>query len=156
LSLYYRDASSNMVTVAATNVTYDTNVFTNITSLVDFQTTIPVVKATDPWAGQNIGIQFLSSVSPDLIGGVWDLDNVRLTETVATALDRPGWTNGQFSMTLQSEPGLPFEILASTQIDQPATNWTSIATLTNVTGSTVFTDPATNLNARFYRARQLP
>ena len=29
MSLYYRDAGSNMVTVAATSVTFDTNIFTN-------------------------------------------------------------------------------------------------------------------------------
>src|SRR5579859_2784852 len=36
LSLYYRDASSNMVTVASTIVTFDTNVFTNLNHLLDF------------------------------------------------------------------------------------------------------------------------
>ncbi|HWX23167.1 MAG TPA: hypothetical protein VN578_24965 [Candidatus Binatia bacterium] len=155
LSLYYRDGSSNMVTVAATTVAYDTNIFTNITHLIDFRATVPEVKASDPWAGQNIGIQFLSTVAPNLIGGVWDLDNVRLTEVVATALNNPGLTNGQFNFTLQSEPGLPFEVLAGTNVTQPATNWASIATFTNVTGTFGFTDPATNLKQRFYRAHQL-
>jgi hypothetical protein len=156
MSLYYRDVSSNMVTVAATTVTYDTGVFTNITHLLDFQTTVPEVQASDPWAGQYIGIQFLSTVSPDLIGGVWDFDNVRLTEIVATALNNPGWTNGQFGFTLQSEPGLPFEVLATTNLAEPVTNWASIATFTNVTGTFSFIDTATNLYQRFYRAHQLP
>ena len=156
LSLYYRDASSNMVTVVAANVSYDTNVFANITHLIDFQATVPEVKAGDPWAGQNIGIQFMSTVAPNLIGGVWDLDNVRLSETVATALNNPGRTKGQFGFTLQSEPGLPFQILAATSVAQTATSWTSIATFTNVTGTFSFLDTTTNLGQHFYRARQLP
>jgi hypothetical protein len=156
LSLYYRDAASNMVTVAATTVTYDESVFTNLTHLLDFQVTVPNVKASDPWAGQNIGIQFQTTVAPNLIGGVWDVDNVRLSEVVATALTAPAMTNGQFSLTLQSEPGLPLEVLATTNISQPATNWVSIASFTNVTGTFFLTDPATNLNQRFYRAHQLP
>jgi hypothetical protein len=145
-----------MVTIAATTVSYDTNVFTNLTHLTDFQATVPEVRPGDPWAGQYIGIQFLSTVAPDLIGGVWDLDNVRLTETVATALDNPGSVNGQFGFTLQSEPGLPFEILAASSPAGPATSWTSIATVTNLTGTFPFIDPATNSGQRFYRARQLP
>src|SRR5262249_24992493 len=32
--------------------------------------------------GQHIGIQIESTVAPNLIGGVWDLDNVRLTENI--------------------------------------------------------------------------
>jgi hypothetical protein len=87
---------------------------------------------------------------------VWDFDNVRLTEIVATALNNPGWTNGQFGFTLQSEPGLPFEVLATTNLAEPVTNWASIATFTNVTGTFSFIDTATNLYQRFYRAHQLP
>ena len=73
LSLYYRDGASNMVTVAATTVTYDTNVFTNITHLIEFRVKVPTVQPTDAWAGQNIGIQILATTDPELIGGVWDL-----------------------------------------------------------------------------------
>ena len=156
VALYYRDTSSNMVTVAATNVTYDPNVFNPITHLQDVHADVPLVKATNAWAGQNIGILFESSiVSQALIGGVWDLDNVRLVETAPT-LANPVRTNGQFSFTLQSDPGLTFQILATTNVTQPSANWTTIGTVTNVTGAAVFADPTTNLNTRFYRARQLP
>ena len=64
MSLYYRDSSSNMVTVAATNIVYDTSIFTSITNFVDFELDSPPVQASDPWAGQHIGIQFLSTYSP--------------------------------------------------------------------------------------------
>ena len=66
----------------------------------------------------------------------------------------PQLTNSQFGFTLQSQPGLRFEILATTNLACADSNWTSLGTLTNVTGTT-FLDPATNLNRRFYQARQL-
>ncbi len=82
LSLYYLDNASNMVIVVATNVSFDTSVFTNLNQLMDFSVTTPAVQTNDAWAGRNIGIQFVSTVNPELIGGVWDLDDVRLTENI--------------------------------------------------------------------------
>jgi hypothetical protein len=156
LSLYYRDAASNMVTVAATTITNSGALFPSATHFVDFQVHTPVVKAGDPWAGRHIGVRVLSTVLPQLSNGYWDLDNVRLVSTVAPALVAPAYTNSHFSFALQSEPGLVFEILAGTNVTLPLSNWTSLGTLTNVTGSSRFTDPASNFSRRFYRARQLP
>jgi HpiC1 cyclase len=156
LSLYYRDGASNLVTVAALSITNSGSLFPSATQFVDFQVQAPVVKASDPWAGQHIGIELLSTVDPSLIGGYWDLDNVRLSSTVAPALASPAYTNGHFSFALQSEPGLAFEVLASEDIAQALSNWTSLGTVTNVTGTAPFTDPTTGLSRRFYRARQLP
>jgi hypothetical protein len=63
-------------------------------------------------------------------------------------------TNGRFSLTLQSAAGGSVEIQACSNLG--LTNWTTIATLTNLTGTMPFTDPATNFPRRFYRAHQLP
>ena len=156
LSLYYRDAFSNIVTVAAATITNTAQLFPTNTHFVDFSVYVPGVRATDPWAGQNIGVQIASTVSPDLVGGYWDLDNVRLTETTLPALANPRVMNGQFGFILQSQPGLRFEILATTNPALPISNWTNLGTLTNTTGTISFLDPATNLNRRFYRAHQLP
>jgi hypothetical protein len=157
LRLYYRDGSGNMVTVAATSITNSGTIFSNATHFVDFQAQLPTVKASDAWAGQHVGVQLLSTVTDtNLVGGYWDLDNVRLVSTVTPALFAPARTNGQFACTLQSEPGLRFEMLASTNLTLPLSNWTSLGTVTNVTGAMPFLDTATNLNRRFYRARQLP
>jgi len=155
LSLYYRDSSSSTVSVAVTTVTYQTNVFTNLTHLLDFQVTIPVVRPTDPWAGQNIGIMFESIVAPNLIGGVWDLDNVRLSEMVPTALTEPRVVNQQMIFTLLSEPGLAFELQSSTNLAQTVGTWVSVGSLTNLTGATSLTNTAADANQRFYRARAL-
>lgn len=63
---------------------------------------------------------------------------------------RPG--GGQFQCTVSSERGQRLEILASTNL----VIWTTIATLTNTTGTTNFTDSTTGLRKRCYRAHQLP
>lgn len=72
-----------------------------------------------------------------------------------SVLTKPGWTNGQFVFTVQGQTSSLYTILASTNIANPTTNWTSLRTLTNVTGAFSFTDPAGNLDRRFYRAEQL-
>jgi hypothetical protein len=156
MALYYGDGPSNMVVLASNNVVFDTTVFTNLDYFLDFQATIPAVRASDPWAGKPLGIMFISTTfDPNLITGVWDVDNVRLTETVANAWGSPTLTNSQVSFTLRSEPGLAFEILGATSLTAPPSGWTSIGAFTNVTGSFVFSDSTTN-QQRFYRARQLP
>ncbi len=155
-SLYYRDPASNKVIVAATTITYSTAVFSNRTHLIDFEVNVPTVKAGDAWAGQHIGIQMLSTVDTNLMGGYWDLDNVRLSSVLAPALLSPVRTNGQFQFTLQSEPGYAFEILTATNLSLSLSNWTSLGTVTNVTGAIPFIDTSTDFNQRFYQARQLP
>lgn len=85
IGLYYRDGGGNKVAVAATSVVNTLNTFPTNTHLVDFQVRVPVVKPCDPWTGKNLGVRFLSTVprvtggEPDLQGGYWDIDNVRLS-----------------------------------------------------------------------------
>jgi hypothetical protein len=152
MSLYYRDDLGDMETLAYTNVAYDTNVFTSDTNFVQYTLNLPTVQAGDAWAGRHIGIQFLPTGS--LTGGFWDVGNVQLWET--PALINPSWSNGQFGATLLSEPGLVFQILAATNLCVPLSNWTSVVTVTNVSGTTSFVDPGPSYNQRFYQAQQLP
>jgi len=158
ISLYYRDGASNQVAVASTVVTNTPTAFTNTTHLVDFQVRVPTVEADDPWAGKDIGVRLLSTVAldPTLWGGYWDLDNVRLTSLREPILQGATLTSGYFGFTLESEPGLRFEILASTDLALPLARWASLGTVTNVTGNIPFTDPAAASLQQFYRARELP
>lgn len=155
-SLYYRDAASNRVTVAATTITNQLDVFTNSTHLLDFSVTTPVVRAGDAWAGQHIGISLISTADTNLNAeGYWDLDNVRLNSILAPSLLNPTRTNDQFSFTLQSEPGMIVEVLASPDAVLPAGNWTSLGVITNLTGTIPFIDTTANFDQRFYQARQV-
>jgi uncharacterized delta-60 repeat protein len=69
-----------------------------------------------------------------------------LTETLA----RPGPTS--FSFTLTSPPSAALEVQASSNL----TEWTSLAVLTNESGSIRFTDQTATASQRAYRARMLP
>jgi hypothetical protein len=75
LVFYYRDANDVVdiayQTVEATGQSY--------TQLQDFSLELPTVQADDAWEGMNIGIA-LRAVGQ--AGGFWDLDNVRLIETL--------------------------------------------------------------------------
>jgi len=155
-SLYYRDAASNRVTVATTTITNSSLVFSNSTHLLDFSVDVPTVRAGDAWAGQHIGILLLSTVATNLVGGYWDLDNVRLTSTLTPTLLNPVRTNSQFQFTVQSEPGMILEILAATNASLPTLNWTSLGTLTNTTGTIPFIDTSVSFDQRFYQVRQVP
>ena len=156
LSLYYRTGISNRIVVATTTVTNSSAIFSNSTQLLDFQVTVPLVQTGDPWAGKHIGIEFMSTVSSNMQGGYWDLDNVRLLEISPPSLRPIARNDSGFQLSLQSEPGLRFEMLAATNLLLPAASWTSLGLITNVSGEDVFTDPESNFAARFYQARWLP
>jgi hypothetical protein len=153
--MYYRDASSNMVTVASTTLTNTSTLFPTNTHFTDFNVRVPTVNAADAWAGKYIGIQLASTVGFDLQGGYWDVDNVRLRVMRDPFLTGFGLTNNQFQFTLQSAPGR-FEILANTNLALPSSSWLSLGTVTNLTGSLAFTDTNTISGGRFYQARESP
>lgn len=154
--LYYRDASSNMIPIAATTVTNSDTQFPDRNHFIDFTAHLPTVQATDPWAGQNIGVQIVSTVDFSLAGGYWDLDNVRLTSSQGLVLTQTSASNGQLTFTVQSDPGAHLELLTSTDIALPGTNWTSVATVTNGTGTMTLTNSIGADAARFFQVRQLP
>lgn len=155
LSLYYRDAASNQVVIAATTITNRLALFPSTTHFVDCAVEVPTVLASNPWAGRKIGLRILSTVGLDLQGGYWDVDNVRLTESSPPMLLNSVLTEGQFQFTLQSEPGQSFEILAAPTPSLPPAAWAIVDTITNATGLGSFSVPATNLGQCFYRARRL-
>jgi hypothetical protein len=113
------------------------------------------VLASDGWAGQNLGILLESTVGFDRQGGYWDLDHVRLGATQHPVLSGFIRAGNQSQLTLQSTPGI-FEILAANDISIPESEWSSLGTVTNGTGSISFADTNADGEARFYRARQLP
>ncbi|UCG47414.1 MAG: hypothetical protein JSU94_18230 [Phycisphaerales bacterium] len=91
IRLFYRDAENNKVTVGATTHTYDINTGV-VTHFIDVPLDVREVQISDPWAGKNIGVQLVSTLTlADLdpetgrAGGFWDLDNVRLTSSAPNA-----------------------------------------------------------------------
>ena len=83
---------------------------------------------------------------------------VRTLALTATVTPKPSMlapslapANGQFNFTIQSLSGNAVQIQTPTDL----ANWTTASTLTNLTGTASFTDPAANLQRGFYRLRQL-
>jgi len=155
ISMYYRDLMSNMVTVAATTVTNTPETFPNHTHLVDFEAQLPVVRTNDPWAGQHIGVQIISTVSSNMQGGYWDVDNVRLLSVSAPILTNITHSNNTIQFLVRSEPGFPIEVLASDDPTLPIASWSSLGTVTNSTGNLPFVDTSPDALRRFYRGRLL-
>ena len=149
-ALYYRDASSNMVFVAMTNISHSTALFRDTTNFVDISLGTSLVRPSDLHANQNIGIAIFSTVmDTNFVGGYWDIDNVRLRE-----VERPGLlTARKGEIVVQGEPGLKFDILASQSLNTPFANWSVVGTVETVTGTATFQDPSTSKSPRFYIAR---
>ncbi len=155
LDLYYAGASSNKSIIASTTVTNTLVNFPTDTEFVDFQVILPPVKPTDPWAGQHLGVQLQATpdpLDPTAWGGYWDADNVRLVETTPLSLGGLGLANGQVGFTLQSEPNTVVQVLASTELGLPVASWTSLGTITNLTGTTNFVDTSRAGSQRYYTA----
>jgi hypothetical protein len=79
LVLYYRDANEPVDianrTIAATGL--------SSTLLEDFTLHVEAVRANDPWAGKPIGVAIRAAGLP---GGFWDLDDVRLEESLPVSI----------------------------------------------------------------------
>lgn len=151
-ALYYRDASSNMVFVAMTNITHSLTLFPDTTNFVHIPLVTPLVKTSDAWANQNIGVAIMSTVGFELAGGYWDIDAVRLQEVGQPRVR----TTRVGEVIIESEPGMKFDILASANLTTPFANWTRLSTVENVTGTVTFQDPSTSKGPRFYIARYAP
>ena len=97
LDLYYRDQSTNVTTVASNTILHSLILFPDHIHLHDFSVLTAPVKATDPWAGKHVGIRLQSTTTADLIGGYWDIDNIRLealepkAPAISIATANSGW-----------------------------------------------------------------
>ena len=89
IRLYYQDptitSGDSRVTLADTTVINTNSSGVSGTHFVDASVNLGPVASTDAWVGKPVGIQIIAT--PDLSnqsswGGYWDLDNVRMTETL--------------------------------------------------------------------------
>jgi hypothetical protein len=78
IRLFY-NAAGSVATIASVTATASELNYSNDGYLTDYTATLPVVLATDDWAGKTIGIWIVSSYrDPASDGGDWVVDNVRL------------------------------------------------------------------------------
>lgn len=123
LSLYFRNDAGTVVPVGVTTITNRADLNPGRTNLVDFMVQVPVVRATDPWAGRHLGIQVRSTTSFELEGGYWDVDHLRLvalTEpTVTLALER---VEEQLRLSWPSLTGWSYQLQTTSDL-QAWTDW---------------------------------
>jgi hypothetical protein len=157
IGLYYLDAAGDRAPVASTSITNSAALFPSNTRLVDFEVRVPEVQPDDPWAHRHLGMQIRSTVDSALAGGYWNLDHVRLVATQAAFTVAISRLDSQLGLTLLSEPGLRFEILAAPEVGIHSADWTSLGMVTNVSGTirVELEDPRLSPR-RFYQARQVP
>ena len=80
LVLFYRDGNDVLVDIARQTVDA-VGLFPQ--QLVDFSLYLPTVQSSDSWAGKAIGVALRAAGMP---GGFWDLDNVRLIESLPVSI----------------------------------------------------------------------
>ena len=80
LVLFYRDESDVIVDISHQTVNA---VGLSPQQLVDFSLYLPTVQSSDSWAGKAIGVALRAVGMP---GGFWDLDNVRLVESLPVSI----------------------------------------------------------------------
>ncbi len=123
LSLYFRNDAGAVVPVGLTTITNRADLTPGRTNLVDFVVQVPVVMATDPWAGRHLGIQVRSTTPFELEGGYWDVDHLRLEaipEPVVTLKLEP--VDGQLRLSWASRSGWTYQIQTSFNL-QSWTDW---------------------------------
>ena len=129
LVLYYRDVNN------AEEIAYQTVDATGLSStkLTDFSLYLPAVQSGDAWAGMTIGVALRAAGMP---GGFWDIDNVRLIESVpvsisienasfeAPVVDPNGFSalpfvDGWMEIDLDTETSTNTGVFANPAVDSP-------------------------------------
>lgn len=132
ISLYYRDDATNRVAIAATSITNYLQDFPVHTHLVDYSVKLPTVQSSDAWAGRHIGVQLFSTVTTNLQGGYWDLDNVRLEEIPPPVFTLNATaTAGELRVSWPSIAGYQYQVKNSADL----MSWSDVGTPLSGTGS---------------------
>jgi hypothetical protein len=97
LVFYYVD-DANAVDIASRTVEVTG---LSATQLRDFSLTLPTVGSTDAWAGKTIGVAIRAAGLP---GGFWDLDHVRLVESMPVTIPV---ANASFETPVVDPNGFP-------------------------------------------------
>jgi hypothetical protein len=117
LSLYFRNDGEAVVPVGLTTITNRADLTPGRTNMVDFVVRVPIVQATDPWAGRHLGIQVRSTTPFALEGGYWVVDHLRLE-----ALPEPTVTlklesrENQVRLSWNSHTGWTYQLQTSSNL----------------------------------------
>lgn len=117
-SLYWTDGTGKRVPMATLTVTNSSALFGTRNHFISSQMTTAVVKPTDPWVSNPIGVQIVSTVPASAQGGYWDVDRVRVQ---AISISQPELSMlpeaGGLRLKWVSESGFRYRVRASTRLD---------------------------------------
>jgi len=154
LELYYRESGTNLVTVASNVISHSMDVFPDHVHFQDFTVETPVVTVGDAWAGKHLGIRLLSTTTHDLLGGYWDLDNVRLTirQHLGPTITLSPTANG-YQLSWPVTSGCVYQ----PQTSKDLTSWANLGpTLSPQGGIAVVLISEPDTQRAFYRVLVLP
>jgi hypothetical protein len=147
-ALYTRHSDGQVVTVARREIIFTREQFPTRTEFTEIRLLTPTVKAGDAWAGKAVGIRFISTVRPELQGGYWDLDQVRLTavgETPSTV--RAETTDGGIRLAWPSQAGVRYMVESSPDFS----GWSQVGTGMDGDGNELDLTLPLGAGARFFR-----
>lgn len=146
--LYARVEGGLPVTVARREVVFSRETFPTRTEFTEIRLSTPTVKAGDPWADHAIGIRFISTVRPELQGGYWDLDRIRLTAVGETPFGvRAEIKEGGIHLAWPSQTGVRYQVEASPDF----TAWSATGTAVEGNGSELGQTLPLGEGNRFFR-----
>jgi hypothetical protein len=107
-----------------------------------------------PYVGatRTLSFQFFSDSSVTAEG--WYLDDIVVTgvgSATAPQLSNAGWSQGTFTVTLNSQSGFTYHLEATDTL--PATSWTTVQSVPGTGGVIQLADSNASVSARFYRVR---
>ena len=153
--------SSSPFTIKLVSLTGDNSSgsVSNFSKFTDYTWTIATSSSGIQNFATNEFVLDTSSFSNDFSGGTFSLtsDGSSLLVHYASALVSPIWSSfgpwngGSFPLMFSGPNGQPYEVLASTDLSLPLTDWTLLTNGTFGVGSTAYTDTAATNGARFYR-----
>ncbi|MBC8470781.1 MAG: hypothetical protein H8D56_15015 [Planctomycetes bacterium] len=127
LVLFYRDGNDVLVDIARQTVDA---VGLYPQQLVDFSLHLPTVQSSDSWAGKAIGVALRAAGMP---GGFWDLDNVRLIESLPVSIPIENASFEAPFVDPNAFPALPF-VEAWTETDNDTQGSTNTGVFANTPG----------------------
>ena len=150
LSLYYRDAGGNLVDVSNTEVVRSLEAFPSTNHLEDCTVHVPVVQPGDAWAGKKIGVRCVSTVSFELQGGYWDLDNFRLKSEIPLPRVEQTLAGTNVQVSWISATGASYLLQTSGDLR----TWTPFGTAAAGTGAVMGRlVPRGSANEKFFRVK---
>jgi hypothetical protein len=139
---------TNLVTAGSSNII----AIGSVAGLNSFPTQVALIKYSGTIGGTGFNFSLRTLPSPGYTGYLSNNAANSSVDLVLSALLLAGhMTNGNFRLDIMGNAGGVVDILGSTNL----ADWVWLATVTNTTGTSAYTDPVTDPRRRYYRAHQI-